>query len=385
MAHAAARRCGPAGDKPSKGLRAAALGLRFYELRRVLLGRAANFPDHDDGVGGRVGEEHFKHGDELGSLDGIAADADRGRLAQSGVGGLLHRLVGERAGPGDDADLAGLEDIARHDADLAGVGGEHARAVGADETRPGAIERALHLDHVEHRNALGDAHDERYLGVDSLKDCIGGEAWWHIDRCGGGARLLLGLHDRLEDRHARKLRIGMLGASLAGGHATHDLRAIGQRLLRVEGPLAAGDALADNPGRLVDKDGHRRAPMMSPGVVGQISDRIKCANGCKGEARKRAQMGSWRLSWGLSWGWPWCWFSSNLVFACAGARAASTQGQACAHFASCAGTLAPSWAAPRSPAPSLAAPLGVALDHSARGAAWVAQRRRSDLATAIAR
>jgi len=30
---------------------------------------------------------------------------------------------------------------------------------------------------------------------------------------------------------------------------------------------------------------------MSPGVVGQISDRIKCANGCTGEARNRVQMG----------------------------------------------------------------------------------------------
>src|SRR5262249_35622483 len=174
---------GPAGDKANHRLGAAALGLRFYEFRRVLLGRAANFPDHDDGVGGRVGKEHFKHRDELGSLDRIAADADRGRLAQSSVGGLLHRLVGERACAGDDADLAGLEDVARHDADLASVGREHAWAVRPDETRPGAVQCALHLDHVEHRNALGDAYDEWYLGVDGLKDRIAGEAWWNVDGC----------------------------------------------------------------------------------------------------------------------------------------------------------------------------------------------------------
>src|SRR6516225_4359379 len=97
MAHTTSRRCGPPGDKAGHRLGAAALGLRLYEFCRVLLGRAANFPDDDDGVGSRVGEEHFKHGDELGPLHRIAADADRGRLAQSGVGGLLYRLVGERA------------------------------------------------------------------------------------------------------------------------------------------------------------------------------------------------------------------------------------------------------------------------------------------------
>ena len=35
------------------------------------------------------------------------------------LGGLVHGLVGEGAGPGDDADAPLLVDVAGHDADLA--------------------------------------------------------------------------------------------------------------------------------------------------------------------------------------------------------------------------------------------------------------------------
>ena len=66
-----------------------------------------------------VGEEHLEHVDELGALDRIAADADRGRLAEALVGGLEHRLIGQRARAADDADAALLEDVGGHDPDLA--------------------------------------------------------------------------------------------------------------------------------------------------------------------------------------------------------------------------------------------------------------------------
>ena len=54
-----------------------------------------------------------------------------------------------------------------------------------------AFERALHLHHVEHRDALGDADDELELGVDRLEDRVGRERRRHVDRGGGGAGLLL--------------------------------------------------------------------------------------------------------------------------------------------------------------------------------------------------
>ena len=75
-------RRGAAGDEADHGLLAAALGLVLEKLRGVLFGRAADLADHHDRLGLRVGEEHLQHGDEFGALDRIAADADRGGLAE---------------------------------------------------------------------------------------------------------------------------------------------------------------------------------------------------------------------------------------------------------------------------------------------------------------
>ena len=119
VAHAAAGRRGPAGDEADHRLLAAALGLVLEELRGVLLRRAADLADHDDRVGRLVVEKQLEHVDEIHALHRIAADAERGRLAEAFARGLEHRLVGERAGARHDADLARLEDVAGHDADLA--------------------------------------------------------------------------------------------------------------------------------------------------------------------------------------------------------------------------------------------------------------------------
>ena len=97
VAHAAARGRGAAGDEAGGGLPAALLRLVLEELRGLLLGRAADLADHDDRLGLGVGEEPFQHVDVLRALDRVAADADAGRLAEAHVGGLLDRLVGERA------------------------------------------------------------------------------------------------------------------------------------------------------------------------------------------------------------------------------------------------------------------------------------------------
>ena len=57
------------------------------------------------------------------------------RLAEPGVGGLAHRLVGQRARARHDADAARLVDVARHDADLALARRDDARAVRTDQAR----------------------------------------------------------------------------------------------------------------------------------------------------------------------------------------------------------------------------------------------------------
>ncbi len=102
-----------AGDEADHRLLAAALGLVAQELRGVFLGRAADLADHDDRVGLVVGQEQLEHVDELGALHRIAADADRGGLAEAFLRGLEHRLIGQRAGARDDAHRAALEDVGR--------------------------------------------------------------------------------------------------------------------------------------------------------------------------------------------------------------------------------------------------------------------------------
>ena len=60
-------------------------GLVGEELRRLLLGLAADLADHDDRLGLVVGQEELEHVDEVGAVDRIAADADRGGLAEAFV------------------------------------------------------------------------------------------------------------------------------------------------------------------------------------------------------------------------------------------------------------------------------------------------------------
>ena len=115
-----------------------------------------------------------------------------------------------------------------------------------------AGERALHLHHVEHRDALGDADDQRDLRIDRLEDRVGGERRRHVDHRRVGA----GLGDRL-GHGVEHRQVEMRGAAFARRHAAHHLGAVGDRLLGMEGALRAGEALADDLGVLVDQDGHQ--------------------------------------------------------------------------------------------------------------------------------
>src|SRR5262249_53784785 len=129
MTHAAARRRRTSGNKADHGLLAASFGLVFQKLRGVFLGRPADFADHDNRLGLRVGQKQLEYCDELGSFPGIAANADRRGLSETLSAGLENRLIGQGARARNDADLAGLENIARHDADLALARRHYAGAV----------------------------------------------------------------------------------------------------------------------------------------------------------------------------------------------------------------------------------------------------------------
>ena len=66
------------------------------------------------------------------AFDRIAANADAGGLAQSHIRGLLYGFIGQSARAGDYADRSAAVNMAWHNADFAGVGSDHPRAVGPD-------------------------------------------------------------------------------------------------------------------------------------------------------------------------------------------------------------------------------------------------------------
>src|SRR6185437_9214274 len=249
MAHAAARRRRAPGDKADHRLLAAALGLVDEELRRILLRRTADLADHHDRSGFRVGEEHLQHCDEFGAFDRISANADGGCLAQAFTTGLEDRFVGQRAGARNNSDLARLEDIAGHDADLAFTGRHYTGAVRTDQPRFGTRQRALDLDHIHHRNAFGDADDQRNLGLDRFANRVAGAGRRHIDDARVAAGFLFSFGDRIEHRQIQMARTAFAGR----GTADH-FRAVVDRRLRMEGAVLAGETLADDLGVLVDED-----------------------------------------------------------------------------------------------------------------------------------
>src|SRR5579872_544302 len=261
VTHAAAGGRGDASDKADHRFLAAPPGFVLQELRGVLLSGPSDLPDHNDRGGLRVGQKHLQHVDEFGSLDRVAADTDRGGLPKPLLGGLEHGLISQRAGARHDADIAGLENICRHDAYLALASGHDAGTVRPDQPRLRARERALHPDHVEHRNAFGDADDQRNFGIDRLADRIRRAGWRHINHAGIRAGLLARFRDRIEYRQAEMGR-----TAFAGGSAADHLGAVSNGGFRMERAVLAGKTLADDLVVFVDQDGHG----LTPGVCHKL-------------------------------------------------------------------------------------------------------------------
>ena len=197
MAHAAARRGGAAGDEADHRLLAAALGLVAQELGGVFLGRAADLADHDDRLGLGVGQEHLQHVDEFGALDRVAADADRGGLAEAFTAwsGTRPRRSACRSAR-RCRPMPGLKMLPGMMPILHSPGVSTPGQFGPIRRDLRAGQRALHPHHVEHRNAFGDADDQRDLGVDRFADRVGRARRRHVDHAGVGAGLARALRRR---------------------------------------------------------------------------------------------------------------------------------------------------------------------------------------------
>src|SRR6185369_13442968 len=251
MAHPFSRRSGDSGDVGCNRLGHVLLD----EVRPLFFGGAADLADHDDRLRVRVGFEQPQDIQVIGAVDRVAADADAGGLAEAQTGQLPDRFVGEGAAPGDNTDLAGLVDIARHDADLALAGGDDAGAVGADESGLLPLHVLLDLDHVEDRNPFGDAADQFKAGIDRLHDGVGGKGGRYVDDRGGGAGMVYGVGDSVIDGEAV-----YGGPPLARGDPADHLGAVLSCALGMEETGGAGDPLGDDPGILVDQYAHFLPP-----------------------------------------------------------------------------------------------------------------------------
>jgi len=85
------------------------------------------------GLGAAILLKHRQQVDEVKADDWIASYAHTGGLSKSVLGQPIHRLIGQGAASGDEADAPFLVDVTGHDADLAFSRGDDARGVGADE------------------------------------------------------------------------------------------------------------------------------------------------------------------------------------------------------------------------------------------------------------
>src|SRR5687767_3924396 len=108
MTHAATGRRRGACDK--RGDRLPAIG--FDPFSCLFLSRAADLANHDDAVRIRIVIEHSDHIEMRRPVDWIAANANASGLTNTALGKLPDRLVGQRAAPRDNADVAALMNVA---------------------------------------------------------------------------------------------------------------------------------------------------------------------------------------------------------------------------------------------------------------------------------
>ncbi len=142
-------------------------------------------------------------------------------------------------------------DVPRLNANLALTRRDHTRAVRPDQAHTQLVALDLNLEHIQCRNAFGDADDELDPTESRFEDRVLAERRRHVDHRGVSTGGLNGLPNGIEYRQTE-----VHGAALARRDAADHLRAVGNGLLGVEGTLRAGEALANDLGVLVDQYAH---------------------------------------------------------------------------------------------------------------------------------
>ncbi len=129
----------------------------------------------------RIVIEHLDDVQVGKAVNGVAANARAGGLAQAAGRQLGHRLVGQGAAAGHHADVPFAVQLAGDDADAAAAvrigaiarGGD-AGAIRPEQFRGRILEDAFDLHHVAHRDAFGDADDQLDARRGGFENGVGG-------------------------------------------------------------------------------------------------------------------------------------------------------------------------------------------------------------------
>src|SRR6266568_2328523 len=187
--------------------------------------------------------------------DGISTDADARGLADAEKRQLMDGLVGQSPAAADDTDIPLLVNAARHDSDLALAGRNDARAIGADQARFLEVDGRCYANHVEDRNAFGDANDQGKTRVGGFQNGVRGVRWGNEKDGRVRAGCFCGFGDGVEDG-----TLQVLCAALAGCNATNNVGSVLDHLLSVKSAFAPGESLDKQTCFLVYKDAHRAPP-----------------------------------------------------------------------------------------------------------------------------
>ncbi|QBM89238.1 hypothetical protein METSCH_D03020 [Metschnikowia aff. pulcherrima] len=232
------------GDERHHGLGALGSGqvVLLQELRGLLLGSTTNLTNQNDTLSLLVVQEQRQSIDEVGAGEWVSAHTNDQRLAQANLRGLSHGLVGQSTRSRNDTDLTSLVDVRGHDTDLTLVRRNQTRAVGAHQSGfQLRLQDLCNAHHVMLWDTLSDGHGERNLGLDGLLNRLGGNRWRDENTSRAGASLLHRVFHAGENG-----TVQVLGAGLLWVGTTHNLRAVGNRLLGVERGLFAGETLIDH-------------------------------------------------------------------------------------------------------------------------------------------
>ena len=226
--------------------------VRLDPGRRLFFRGAADLTNQDYRFRLRVLLEQLQAVDITGADHRVAPDADAGRLPQSDLSQLVHRLVGQGTAAADHPDRALLVNECRHDPQLAFAGRDNSGTVGTDQAGPDILEVVVDVQHVAGGNTFRDAYHRLDAGIGGFVNRIRGKCRRHEDDrhigFGGIYRFLNGI----EDRH---LALKLL-ASLARRHPGNHLGAVFQHLGGMEGALFTGDPLNHHPAFFINDNTH---------------------------------------------------------------------------------------------------------------------------------